>query len=511
MNSPPVSAVSTTTPIDRSDVILIGSGIMSANLGVMLKCLEPRLRIQLFEVTGGLAQESSDGWNNAGTGHAGICEVSYTPKREADGSVNVSRAIAIFEQFEHSKQFWSHAVASGMVGDPADFIHAVPHIGFVHGRENVEFLQARHAAMVQHHFFKPMEYTADRKSIDAWAPLVMENRDEEPVAATKMDSGTEVNFGVLARKLLAWLGQQDGCGVATGHRVTGLLRTGGEWEVSATHLPSGEHRVHRANFVFVGAGGGSLRLLQTTGLPEVRGLAGFPIGGQWLVCDTPETVSRHCAKVYGMVPGSAPGLGGPHLDARRLDGKSHLLFGPFASWTTKFLHKTGRRTDLPFSIRPGNLTTLLKTGLRSRHLVGYLLAQGMQSMADRMEALREFYPAARDEEWRLIDAGIRVQTLKKPDRGAVYFGTEVFTGADDTLAALLGASPGASVSVSIVLEVIRKCLPHLLATSTGQARMKEMIPSCDEDLKLPSNCRLFQRINTAAEEILRLRPICNPR
>ena len=409
-------------------------------------------------------------------------------------------------QFEHSKQFWSYAVASGLVQDPADFIHAVPHIGFVHGRENVEFLQARHAAMTQHHFFRSMEYTVDRQSVGAWAPLVMEDRDDEPVAATKMDAGTEVHFGVLARKLLGWLAQQDGCGIATGHRVTGLRRTGSEWEVSVAHPASGEHRVHRAKFVFIGAGGGSLRLLQTTGLPEVRGLGGFPIGGQWLVCDTPEIVSRHSAKVYGMVPGSAPSLGGPHLDARRLDGKSHLLFGPFASWTTKFLHKTGRRTDLPFSIRPGNLITLLMTALRNRRLVQYLVAQGLQSMSDRMEALREFYPAAREEDWRLVNAGIRVQTLKKPDRGAVSFGTEVFTGASDTLAALLGASPGASVSVSIALDVIKKCLPHLLATAAGQARMKKMIPAWDEDLKQPSNVRLFQSVSTAAQEILRLAP-----
>ena len=492
------------TPGDCTDVILIGSGIMSANLGAMLKRLEPRLRIQLFEVTGELAQESSDGWNNAGTGHAGICEVSYTPKREADGSVNVSRAVAIFEQFEHSKQFWSYAVANGLVQDPADFIHAIPHIGFVHGRENVEFLRARYAAMSQHHFFKSMEFTADRQSVGAWAPLVMEDRDDEPVAATKMDAGTGVKFGVLARKLLGWLAQQEGCGIATGHRVTRLCRTGSEWEVSVTHAHSGEHSVHRAKFVFIGAGGGSLRLLQTTGLPETRGLAGFPIGGQWLVCDAPEIVTRHSAKVYGMVPGSAPSLGGPHLDFRKLDGGSHLLFGPFASWTTKFLHLTGRCTDLPFSIRPDNFFTLLKTGLRSRHLVQYLVEQGLQTMTDRMAALREFYPAAREADWRLVEAGIRVQNLKKPDRGEVHFGTEVFTGADHTLAALLGASPGASVSVSIAVEVIKKCLPHLLATSAGQARMKEMIPTWDEDLKQPSNARLSQRVSTAAEEILQL-------
>ena len=249
------------TFVDDPDVILVGSGIMSANLGVMLKCLQPRMKIQVFEITDELAQEASHGRNNAGTGHAGICELSYTPSREADGSVNINRALHIFEQFEHSKQFWSYVVASGIVAKPSDFIRAVPHIGFVHGEENVEFLRARFEAMAQHHFFQSMEYTADRQSIAAWAPLVMDGREDEPVAATKMDSGTEVDFGELARRMLRWLAQQEGCGLATGHRVTSLSNAGGAWQVSASHLASGEQRVHRAKFVLIGAGGGSLPLL----------------------------------------------------------------------------------------------------------------------------------------------------------------------------------------------------------------------------------------------------------
>ena len=499
-----MSSLTSRMIIEQPDVILIGSGIMSANLGAMLKGLDPSLKIQVFEVTDALAQESSDGWNNAGTGHAGLCEVSYTPHREADGTVNVSKLLGIFEQFEHSKQFWSHAVASGMVRNPGDFIHAVPHVGFVHGRENVEFLRARHTAMEGHHFFDAMEYTEDPRTIADWAPLLMEGREEEPVAATQAESGTEVNFGVLARKLLGWLAEQDHCGIATCHRVTGLRRTSRGWEVSATHLGSGESRVHAAKFVFVGAGGGTLPLLQTAGLPEAQGLGCFPIGGQWLVCDKPEIVSRHSAKVYGMVPSSAPSLGGPHLDARRLDGRDHLLFGPFASWTSKFLHKTGRRTDLPLSIRPGNISTLLKTGIRNFSLVHYLISQGLQSMSDRIACLQEFYPLAREIDWRLVDAGIRVQTLKKPDRGAVYFGTEVLTDKDRTLAALLGASPGASVSVNIVLEVIKKCLPHLLATPAGHARMKQMIPIYDEDIKQSANAKRFRLVHETAMESLQL-------
>ncbi len=491
-------------PTERSDVVLIGSGIMSANLGVMLKRLDPRLTIQVFEITENLAQEASNGWNNAGTGHAGICEISYTPTREPDGSVNVARALAIFEQFEHSKQFWSHAVSSGMVGDPTEFIHPVPHMSFVHGTNDVDFLRARHKAMVQHHFFNSMEITDSPSTIGGWAPLIMNGRAPSILAATKMDSGTEVNFGKLARKLLGWLGEQEGCDVATGHRVTSLRQDNHGWQIAVTCLATGEKRTHRADFVFVGAGGGSLRLLQTSGLPEALGLGGFPIGGQWLVCDVPQICALHNAKVYGATPPSAPSLGAPHLDVRRLDGRRQLMFGPFGTWTAKFLKHSGSWRDLPFSVRAGNLSTLIRSAVRNRALVHYLVKQALQSMENRMQALRDYYPSARTVDWKLVEAGIRVQAIKKANRGAVYFGTEVFKAANGSLAALLGASPGASVSVSIALEVIKTCMPHLLASADGHSRMKQMIPTYDEDLKQPGNAQLFKKTSIAAEDILKL-------
>lgn len=493
--------------IESPDVVLIGSGVMSANLGALLKRLDPRLTIQLYEVTDGLAQESSDGWNNAGTGHAGICELSYTPKREADGSVNVNKVIEIFEQFEHSKQFWSYAVASGMAEGPKDFINPVQHISFVHGDEQVDFLKARHAGMVAHHFFREMEYTTDRAKIASWAPLLLEGRGNVPIAATKMDAGTDVNFGEISRKLLAWFGRQEGCGIATGHRVVDLKRKEERWEVSAKNLATGEVRVSRAKFVFVGAGGGSLPLLQNSGIAEAKGLGGFPIGGQWLICDNPELVAKHQAKVYGQALDAAPTMAVPHLDTRILDGKKTLLFGPFAAWTTKFLHKKGSLTDLPFSVRPDNVGTLIKIGIHNLDLVRYLVQQGTQSMAARMKLLRVFYPAAQAKDWKLIDAGIRVQAIKKTDgeAGIVHYGTEVITDANRTISALLGASPGASVSVNIVLEVIKKCFPQLLASPAGYARMKEMIPTFDEDIKLPAHADRFHAVRQRADEILQLR------
>jgi malate dehydrogenase (quinone) len=504
MTPEPFEKTLDSTPFaDAHDVVLIGSGIMSATLAVMLKRLEPRLRIQLFEVTSELAREASDGWNNAGTGHAGICEISYTPARDKEGGVPIGRALHIFEQFEHSKQFWGALAAAGILGAPEDFIHSVPHLCFVKGAGDVDFLQARHAAMKEHHFFKKMTLTTDPSVIKGWAPLVMEGRASGAVAATAGD-GTEVDYGLLARRLCGWLVQQENCGIAAGWRVTGLRRDAGGWRVGVRCVASGERRETRAKFVFVGAGGGSLSLLQSTGLPEAAGLAGFPIGGEWLVCDEPPVCARHAAKVYGITPPSSPSLGGGHLDLRRLNGRRQLLYGPFASWTTRFLKHTGRWSDLPLSIRAGNLGALLRTAVRNRSLVRYLINQGLQSMEDRLAAVREYYPNARAEDWRLVEAGIRVQAIKRADRGAVHFGTEVFSSADRSLAALLGASPGASVSVNIALNVVRSCLPELLADGEGRKRMEQMLPTFDRELKQYGNAELFEQTSREAEERLHL-------
>ncbi len=353
-----------------------------------------------------------------------------------------------------------------------------------------------------------MEFSTDRAKIGAWAPLLTEGRDPTvPIAATMMTDGTDINFGGVSRKLLAWLAQQEGCGVAAGNQVVGLSKAGAGWDVTARELKTGTERTVRAKFVFVGAGGGSILLLQKAGLPEAKGLGGFPIGGHWLVCDDPAIVAKHEAKVYGQNLPEAPTMAVPHLDTRIIDGKKTLLFGPFAAWTTRFLHRTGSWTDLPRSVKPHNLTTLLKIAATNFPLVKYLLQQGTQSMADRMKVMHIFYPNAQAKDWKLVDGGIRVQAIKKTDgeAGIVHFGTEVLTSADKSMSALLGASPGASVSVNIVLDVIKQCFPRLLETSTGRARMKEMIPGWDEDLKRPENADKFHSIHRKACEILRLR------
>ena len=491
---------------ESPDVVLVGGGIMSANLAVLLRLLDPRLAIHVLEAAPVLATEASDASNNAGTGHAGICELSYTPSRDANGKVPVGRALRIFAQFERSLQFYAHAAATGMVGDPAGFIRPVPHVCLVHGPEDVAFLAARHEALRAHHFFGEMRMTSDPGAIHAWAPLVMEGRKPGPVAASTGE-GTEVDFGELARRLLGWLAAQEGCTVSTGWKVDGLSRAPEGWRVSARQSATDTRRILRARFVFVGAGGGTLPILQTAGLPEVRGLAGFPIGGQWLVCDEPSVAARHAAKVYGATPPSSPSLGAPHLDLRMLGGPRRLMFGPFASWTTRFLRNSGAMTDLPASIRPGNLATLLRTALRNRALVRYLVAEGLQDMGARLVALRDFYPAAIDRHWRVVDAGIRVQTLRKEDGGAVSFGTEVLASADRSVAALMGASPGASVSVGIALDVIATCFPRLLSDAGALSRARAIFPAFEKDLAVPANAALFQRVARATRETLGLAPV----
>lgn len=480
---------------------------MSAHVGAMLKLLDPRIAVEVYEAASELARESSDGWNNAGTGHAGLCELNYTPPPPvAGGAIDVSRAVEIFGRFEQSRQFWSHAVAHGLLPRARDVIRAVPHMSFVRGAEQVAYLRARHAALAAHPFFRAMEFSSEREVIGRWTPLLVERRRDEPIAATRIESGTDVNFGALARQLLVWLGAQEECRVWAGHRVTRLRRANGGWEVGVRHVESGETRGVRAKFVFVGAGGGTLPLLQQSGLPVAQGLGAFPIAGQWLVCENPAVVARHFAKVYGPPPRDSGALGGPHLDARHIEGRRVLLFGPFATWTTKFLHRTGRLTDLVYSIRHDNVGTLLRTGASNRVLVRFLMQQALQSMETRVRALRDFYPDAHAADWRLVDAGIRVQALKKADAGRLYFGTEVVTARDGSLAALLGASPGASVSANIALQVIQRCFPEKLRTPEGYARMKAMVPTFDVDLSAPAAAGDYVRQVARIDELLQLKP-----
>ncbi|QEM10395.1 malate:quinone oxidoreductase [Mucilaginibacter rubeus] len=466
------------------DVVLIGAGIMSATLGVMLKELQPDLTIEIFERLDVIAAESSAPMNNAGTGHSAFCELNYTPQLP-DGSVEIKKAIKIAEQFETSKEFWAHLIGKGLIKDPQNFIRKVPHMSFVWGAENVEYLKKRQQALVKHHFFKGMEYSEDKAQIKKWIPLVMEGRDvDEKVSATFMDIGTDVNFGSLTSALIDELKQKADVNVSLNHDVKDLKRNAdGTWKVTVKDKATGNKRKLNAKFVFVGAGGGALHLLQKSGIAESKGFGGFPVSGQWLVCNKPEIVKQHEAKVYGKASVGSPPMSVPHLDTRMIDGKRALLFGPYAGFSTRFLKK-GSLLDLFKSIKLNNILPLLAVGRDNWPLTKYLISQVMQSPADRLNALKDYMPTAKAEDWDLDIAGQRVQVIKKDAKhtGVLEFGTEVVTSADGSISALLGASPGASTSVPIMIQLIERCFKNHIKTDAWQQRLKEMIPSYGQSL-----------------------------
>ena len=484
------------------DIALVGAGIMSATFATMLKELDPALTIGIYESLDAAAEESSNPWNNAGTGHAALCELNYTNERP-DGSVDISRALKVNTEFDLSRQFWSFLVRTGAIASPDAFIHPVAHVSFVRGEANVAFLKRRYDAMSAHHCFTEMEYSEDHAKLAEWMPLVMEGRDpSESVAATRDVTGTDVDFGALTRALIGNLQKQPGFTVSYRTRVIDLKKAAdGSWNVSLEHQASGSKKRVSAKFVFLGAGGGALPLLQKSGIPEGKGFAGFPVSGLWLRCDDPVLAERHEAKVYGKASVGAPPMSVPHLDARIVNGKKSLLFGPYAGFSTKFL-KTGSLADLFTSIRPDNFRPLLAVGRDNFDLTKYLVGQVMESAEGRFAALREFFPNARREDWRLEVAGQRVQVIM-PDAkstGKLQFGTEVVTAGDGSLAAVLGASPGASTSVSIMLGVLSKAFAAKLPQWIE--RLTEMIPSYGRSIA--DDAELCRRVRTETAAALHI-------
>lgn len=477
------SPITTSKPLD-TDVVLIGAGIMSATLGVLLKELDPKLTIAIYERLDAVAAESSDAWNNAGTGHSAFCELNYTPQLP-DGSVEISKADKIAEQFELSKQFWASLVQEGSLPEPENFIHTIPHMSFVWGEANVEYLRKRHVALTASPLFKGMEFSTDPALIEEWIPLVMDGRDpNQPVAATRMEIGTDVNFGALTRSLFDYLRRQPGVTFELGQEIKDLSRKeGGSWQVKIKDLASGISRKVRTRFVFIGAGGGTLHLLEKSDIPEANGFGGFPVSGQWLKCVNPEVIAHHEAKVYGKAAVGSPPMSVPHLDTRQINGRKELLFGPYAGFSTKFL-KQGSYSDLFRSIELGNIRPLLYAGARNIPLTKYLIGQVLQTPEQRIAALREYYPGARPQDWQLEVAGQRVQVIKKDKKkgGVLEFGTEVVTAADGSIAALLGASPGASTAVSIMLDLVQRCFPEQAATEAWQAVFHRLVPSFGQPL-----------------------------
>jgi malate dehydrogenase (quinone) len=494
---------------ETMDVVLVGAGIMSATLAVLLKELDPSIKLEVIELMESGAIESSNPWNNAGTGHAGLCELNYTPE-SADGSIDIKKSVTINTQFEESKQFWAYLVEKGRFGSPKSFINPVPHLSFVRGQEGIAYLKKRFQALTAHHAFAEMEYTEDRATMAEWMPLMMPGRDpHEPIAATRVLAGTDVNFGTLTKHLLDHLGQQADAKVTCSQKVTGLKRNAQGWRVSIKNLQNGSVREVQSKFVFLGAGGAALPLLQMSGIPEGKGFGGFPVSGQWLRCDNPEVVKQHQAKVYSQAEVGSPPMSVPHLDTRVVDGKTSLLFGPYAGFSTKFL-RHGSFLDLPLSVRPNNIGPMLAVARDNFDLTRYLVKEVLQSEEQRLQTLRGFYPEAKAEDWRLEMAGQRVQIIKKDPKhgGILQFGTELVAAEDGSIAALLGASPGASVTVSIMLDLIQRCFPEQAKSAQWSSKLNEIFPAMGK--VLASDAERYREVQARSDALLQLEAVEQP-
>jgi len=489
--------------VEKTDVVLMGAGIMSATLGMILKELDPNITIQVFERLDEAGTESSDAWNNAGTGHAAFCELNYTP--EKNGTIDISKAAKISEQFEISREFWAYLVDKKYIDDPKKFISPIPHMSFVWGDTNVNYLKARYKAMQGSPLFSDMKWSENRDEISQWAPIVMRGRDnKQPIAATRMDMGTDVDFGSLTRMMFARLKTMPGVTIHYNVESLDLDPDGkGGWNVFVRNLLNEEKGKVNTKFVFIGAGGATLHLLKRAEIKERKGYGGFPVSGLWLKCLNDDLIKDHQAKVYGKATVGAPPMSVPHIDTRVIDGKKELLFGPFAGFSTKFL-KNGSLMDLPSSIRPDNALPMIFAGLKNIPLTKYLIEQLRLKPEDRIEELQQYVPDAKLKDWELKEAGQRVQVIKRDNKegGILEFGTEVVVSEDGTVAALLGASPGASTAAAIMLGLLPKCFKEKSATDQWKSKIKEMAPSFGESLS--KNEKLVRETRVRTTSVLKL-------
>ncbi|MCL8493475.1 malate dehydrogenase (quinone) [Corynebacterium sp. B5-R-101] len=487
--------------VDEVEVALIGAGIMSATLGAMLRELEPSWTQMVFERLDGPALESSSPWNNAGTGHSALCELNYTP--EKNGRIDVSKAMNINEKFQVSRQFWSHQLNNGILTDPKAFINPVPHVSFAQGSIQVDYLKRRFDALKDNHMFPNMQFSDDDATFQEKLPLMSQGRDfnAQKVAISWTEVGTDVNFGALAKQFFT-AAKAAGTEIRYGHEVVDIKRDGSKWRVVAKNLHTGDYEAVHAKFVFVGAGGYALDLLRKAGVREVSGFAGFPVSGLWLRSKNPDLIKQHHAKVYGKAAVGAPPMSVPHLDTRVIDGEQGLLFGPYGGWSPKFLKK-GSYLDLFKSIRPDNITSYLGVAAQEFGLTKYLVTEVLKDFDKRVETLKEYVPSADPADWETVIAGQRVQVIKPagaPQFGSLEFGTTLINNPEGNIAGLLGASPGASITPAIMVELLERCFgEHMIQWGD---KIQEMIPSYGT--KLSKDKKLYNEMWEYTQKTLQL-------
>ena len=452
-----MTSVQTIKENNHYDAVLVGAGIMSGTLALLLAEVLPDIKILIIEKLNSPGSESTGAFNNAGTGHAANCELNYTPIDEK-GNIIIDKALSINRSFENSMSLWASLYAAGKI-DIKKFLKFIPHISFVSGKENISFLKKRYQAMANNPEFKDMEFTSSFGQISSWASLITKDRNPlNEIAATRVERGTDINFEALTKEYLSFVSKNKNVELRYKTELKDLKKIDQkQWELELSL--NGRKISVRTAFVFLGAGGKTINYLQKSKIPEANNYGGFPVSGKWLICEEKYLTEKHNAKVYGKADIGSPPMSVPHLDTRWIDGKRLLLFGPFAGFTTKFL-KQGSYFDLFNSIKKNNIVSMLDVGFKNNDLINYLISQSLKNHNSRVDNLKNMMPSADPSNWYLKNAGQRVQIIKKTNKGgSLKFGTEIVNSSDGSLSALLGASPGASTAVSIMVKVLtRSCL-----------------------------------------------------
>ena len=262
------------------DAIFVGAGIMSTTLAILLTEIYPDINILILEKLDSAGKESTSAFNNAGTGHAANCELNYTPINN-EGEIEFKKALSINNSFEKSLELWASLYEKGKI-DCKKFLRFTPHISFVSGEEDFNFLEKRYQMLSNLNEFKDMEFSSNFSEISSWAPLITKNRNKNiKIAATRVKRGTDIDFGALTNEYLKYLVKNKNVELNYLTEVFDLNKLdNNNWSV---HLKKdGKRRTLVAKYIFLGAGGKSITLLQKSKIPEGKLFGGLPVSGKWL-------------------------------------------------------------------------------------------------------------------------------------------------------------------------------------------------------------------------------------